>query len=94
MNVSRRFTNFIWLYNQLTTKYPGYIVPPIPEKQAIGRFDSEFLEQRRIGLETCLRRIASHSALSKSSDFKLFLEADDLEGEVGGPHLKFRFFAF
>jgi len=38
MSVSRRFTNFVWLYTQLTSKYPGIIVPPIPEKQALGEF--------------------------------------------------------
>lgn len=82
MNVTRRFTNFVWLYNQLTTKCPGVVVPPIPEKQALGRFESEFVEQRRSALEKCLRRIAAHPVLSRSPDFKLFIEASDLEGEV------------
>ena len=34
--MQRRFNHFVWLYEQLSNAYPGVIVPPIPEKQAIG----------------------------------------------------------
>jgi sorting nexin-1/2 len=34
--VQRRFKEFIWLYQQLLAHNPGVIVPPVPEKHALG----------------------------------------------------------
>jgi len=48
----------------------------------VGRFESEFVEQRRYALEVCLRRIAAHHILSKSVELKMFLECIDLEADV------------
>ena len=33
-SVTRRFRDFDWLHAQLSHKYPGVIVPPLPEKQS------------------------------------------------------------
>ena len=33
-SVTRRFRDFDWLHGQLCLKFPGAIVPPLPEKQA------------------------------------------------------------
>ncbi|CAG8513478.1 9427_t:CDS:10 [Paraglomus occultum] len=74
--VLRRYRDFIWLYNQLTLGNPGVIVPPIPEKHAIGRFQEEFIEHRRQSLEKCLNKIVSHPMLYGDPDLKLFLESD------------------
>ena len=30
--MSRRFSDFEWLYQELINKYGGYIIPAIPEK--------------------------------------------------------------
>ncbi|KAG2212525.1 hypothetical protein INT45_007819 [Circinella minor] len=35
--VARRYRDFLWLYNQLTLGNPGVIVPPVPEKHALGK---------------------------------------------------------
>ncbi|RUP35203.1 hypothetical protein BC936DRAFT_138511 [Jimgerdemannia flammicorona] len=35
--VTRRYRDFLWLYNQLTNGNPGVVVPPVPEKHALGR---------------------------------------------------------
>ncbi len=37
ITVRRRYSDFLWLYNQLTEAHPGIIVPPVPEKHAIGK---------------------------------------------------------
>ncbi|CAG8777381.1 13415_t:CDS:2, partial [Acaulospora morrowiae] len=58
--VLRRYRDFLWLYNQLTSGNPGVIVPPVPGKHAIGRFQDEFVESRRRALERCLNKITSH----------------------------------
>ncbi|EFX01068.1 vacuolar protein sorting-associated protein [Grosmannia clavigera kw1407] len=40
--VNRRYRDFLWLYSQMHANCPGVVVPPPPEKQAMGRFESNF----------------------------------------------------
>ena len=35
-SVSRRYSDFLWLYNQLVERYPGAIIQPLPGKQNLG----------------------------------------------------------
>ncbi|KAF9935410.1 Vacuolar protein sorting-associated protein 5 [Linnemannia zychae] len=80
--VQRRYRDFLWLYNQLTTHNPGVIVPPVSEKHALGRFQDEFVESRRIALERCLRKITAHPMLYGDPDLKIFLESESLVAEI------------
>ncbi|KAF9155042.1 Vacuolar protein sorting-associated protein 5 [Actinomortierella ambigua] len=80
--VQRRYRDFLWLYNQLTAHNPGVFVPPVSEKHALGRFQDEFVESRRIALERCLRKITAHPMLYGDPDLKLFLESDSLVAEI------------
>ncbi|KAL1932274.1 hypothetical protein VTP01DRAFT_9330 [Rhizomucor pusillus] len=79
--VARRYRDFLWLYNQLTLGNPGVIVPPVPEKHALGRFQDEFVESRRIALERCLQKIVSHPMLYGDPDLKVFLESESFNVE-------------
>ncbi|CAO3592236.1 unnamed protein product [Absidia cylindrospora] len=79
--VARRYRDFLWLYNQLTNGNPGVIVPPVPEKHALGRFQDEFVESRRIALERCLRKMVSHPMLYGDPDLKVFLESESFNVE-------------
>ena len=81
-SVQRRFNHFVWLFNELTNANPGIIVPPIPDKQAIGRFDSDLVDTRRIQFERFLQRVFATPALYTSSDLKIFVEADSIEQAV------------
>ena len=45
--VIRRYSDFVWLTTMLHNEYPGAILPPLPEKQAVSRFSPEFVEGRR-----------------------------------------------
>lgn len=76
--VDRRYSDFTWLSNELATDYPGTIIPPLPDKQTVGRFNTEFVEARRRALERFLRRISSHPDLVQSPSFISFLEADEV----------------
>lgn len=71
-NVRRRFKDFIWLYCVLQSHY---IVPPLVEKQLIGRFEREFIERRRKELEVFLQACSSfeHPAM------KMFLSTEDMK---------------
>lgn len=56
-SVIRRYSDFEWLHNRLVFEFPGCIIPPLPEKNALGRFGPEFVEQRRRYLEKFLNSI-------------------------------------
>jgi sorting nexin-1/2 len=76
-SVVRRFNDFAWLHSQLEAKYRGCLIPPVHDKHYMGRFDSDFIDERKRALETFLARIAVHPDLSKSQDVELFLLGDD-----------------
>ncbi|KAK9704533.1 Vacuolar protein sorting-associated protein vps5 [Basidiobolus ranarum] len=82
LSVTRRYRDFLWLYDQLVSSHPGVIIPPVPEKHALGRFQDDFIEARRVALEKCLRKIAAHPKLNNDSDFKFFLESDNFSIEI------------
>jgi sorting nexin-1/2 len=80
--VSRRYRDFLWLYTQLHNNNPGVIIPPPPEKQAVGRFEADFVESRRAALERMLTKSASHPVLQHDGDLKLFLESDAFNVDI------------
>jgi sorting nexin-1/2 len=82
MNVTRRYRDFLWLYNSLHGNNPGVVVPPPPEKQAVGRFDTEFVESRRQALERMLNKIAAHPVLHHDADLKIFLESETFNVDI------------
>ncbi len=51
--VVRRFSHFSWLHQKLTEKHKGCIVPALPEKSAVQKFQMslDFIEQRRRALQ-------------------------------------------
>jgi sorting nexin-1/2 len=80
--VSRRYRDFLWLYTSLHNNNPGVVVPPPPEKQAVGRFDTNFVESRRAALERMLNKIAAHPILQHDGDLKIFLESEAFNVDV------------
>ena len=93
-SVSRRFSDFTRLRKALRTAHPGVIVYPLPEKTVTtSPFHPEFLEQRRIGLDTFVRAVAAHPTLRRSEHLRAFLEdpgggpasAEDPGGGAGAP---------
>lgn len=57
-------------------------MPPPPEKQAVGRFESNFVEARRAALEKMLNKTAAHPTLQHDADLKLFLESEAFNIDV------------
>lgn len=75
--VNRRYTDFRWLYRQLQSNHWGVIIPPPPEKQSVGRFKQDFIENRRFQMERMLRKIVTSPTLQKDPDFLMFLSSTD-----------------
>lgn len=81
-SVLRRYSDFLWLYETLSMNNPGVIVPPVPEKNTFGRFDENFVQQRRLALEKCIQKMANHAVLAKDPDLKFFLESDSFALDI------------
>lgn len=77
-SVHRRYSDFLWLYERLHTDRPGAIVPALPEKQPVGRFNAAFVEERRMYLERWIRRVFVHPELHDCQCVHSFLRADDV----------------
>lgn len=80
--VDRRYSDFIWLVERLEANYPGVIIPPLPPKNALGRFNESFIESRRIALERFMNKVVKHRKLGKSTDLETFVRAPDKQFEV------------
>lgn len=72
--VLRRYKHFDWLHEQLTRKYAAVaIIPPLPGKQASGRFDDDFVTDRMSRLQCWSVRMCRHPLMSSASVFQHFL---------------------
>jgi sorting nexin-1/2 len=81
LSALRRFSDFLWLVEALTSNNPGIVIPPVPDKHTFGRFQEQFIETRRLALERSLTKITSHPVLQLDPDLRLFLESDNFAVE-------------
>uniref|UniRef100_K3WEG7 PX domain-containing protein n=1 Tax=Globisporangium ultimum (strain ATCC 200006 / CBS 805.95 / DAOM BR144) TaxID=431595 RepID=K3WEG7_GLOUD len=77
--VDRRYSDFLWLHEQLSKQCAGFIIPPLPAKVVGILQGPEFLEHRRAGLERFLRKVVQHDELKNTNHFKSFLECSPVE---------------
>jgi len=71
----RRFSDFLWIHDQLVQKYPSSVIPPMPEKSLTGNFAPELMMYRSRELTRFLQRCAAHPLISNDDDFEFFLMA-------------------
>ncbi|XP_056655165.1 sorting nexin-33 [Monodelphis domestica] len=82
--VYRRYKHFDWLYNRLLHKFTVISVPHLPEKQATGRFEEDFIEKRKRRLILWMDHMTSHPVLSQYEGFQHFLSClDDKQWKMG-----------
>ncbi|XP_061451524.1 sorting nexin-33 [Rhineura floridana] len=82
--VYRRYKHFDWLYNRLLHKFTVISVPHLPEKQATGRFEEDFIEKRKRRLILWMDHMTSHPTLSQYEGFQHFLTCgDDKQWKMG-----------
>ena len=85
----RRFTDFLFLFKQLTRDYPQCAVPPLPDKHKLeyvrgDRFGPDFTHRRARSLHRFLNRIALHPVLRRAALLILFLESPDWNQTMRG----------
>lgn len=75
----RRYNDFYVLYEQLTKRWPGIIIPQIPGKSAINSIlekvageDAAFLKERSCYLERFLRKLSKHDFIINGEAFRIF----------------------
>uniref|UniRef100_A0A663N7S6 PX domain-containing protein n=1 Tax=Athene cunicularia TaxID=194338 RepID=A0A663N7S6_ATHCN len=86
--VHRRYKHFDWLYGRLAEKFPVISVPHLPEKQATGRFEEDFISKRRKGLAWWMDHMCSHPVLAQCDAFQHFLtcpSTDEKAWKQGNP---------
>jgi hypothetical protein len=76
-SVVRRYNDFVWLRARLVAAMPHVLVPPLPDKQVMGRFHGDFIQARRRGLAQFMQRVALHRELSVVDATTHFLHHDD-----------------
>lgn len=82
--VYRRYKHFDWLYNRLLHKFTVISVPHLPEKQATGRFEEDFIEKRKRRLILWMNHMTSHPVLSQYEGLEHFLMCtDDKQWKLG-----------
>ena len=71
--VIRRFSDFVWLRGALRDTVPWAIVPCLPEKQQLGRFNNDFVEIRLRALQRWSDKVTASQELAASDPLKKFL---------------------
>ncbi|XP_060090973.1 sorting nexin-33-like [Heteronotia binoei] len=77
--VHRHYKHFDWLYGRLVEKFPVISVPHLPEKQATGRFEEDFISKRRKGLAWWMDHMCSHPVLAQCDAFQHFLTCPSMD---------------
>jgi sorting nexin-8 len=77
-SVERRYSDFVWLVESLTKRYPFRLLPALPPKriQVSGHYlatDELFLERRRRGLERALTALMAHPVLKRDALLNAFM---------------------
>uniref|UniRef100_A0A6B2LQ70 PX domain-containing protein n=1 Tax=Arcella intermedia TaxID=1963864 RepID=A0A6B2LQ70_9EUKA len=84
--VKRRYSDFVWLRNYLTMrmeeKGKKLSIPELPGDSwsswfGPGRFEKEFIEERRVGLDQFMKSVANHPWARFEEGLHKFLEKQD-----------------
>lgn len=78
--VLRRYSDFTWLREELAQWYGDEsVIPPLPRKQFLGRFNETFLDARMHALEHFIAIIVVHPVLHKAEPTQTFFQRCPLD---------------
>lgn len=75
--VRRRYTEFNELRAKLVENWPGFFIPPIPEKKSTGNTDPKFVQQRLHALNHFMERCGRMPHIFYSQELQMFVRATD-----------------
>lgn len=71
--VERRYSDFLWMRNQLQKLFPCVFIPPIPPKKPMALWPTGYLDFRRRELERFLNRLVKKPFVCSSKPFLVFM---------------------
>jgi hypothetical protein len=85
-SVKRRYNEFNELRKKLVENWPGYFIPPIPEKKSTGNTDPEFVKERQHMLNHFMVRCAKMQHIFYSDEMQMFIRftGSDLNKSLSG----------
>ncbi|XP_061112131.1 sorting nexin-16-like [Conger conger] len=78
--VFRRYTDFSRLNSKLKDKFPGFSFSLPPKRWFKDNYDTEFLEERQLGLQVFLQNLVARKDIATSLPVREFLCLDDPPG--------------
>ncbi|KAL6098081.1 snx16 [Pungitius sinensis] len=78
--VFRRYTDFSRLNDKLKEMFPGFRLSLPPKRWFKDNYDSNFLEDRQLGLKTFLQNLVAHKDIANCLAVREFLCLDDPPG--------------
>ncbi|XP_056290393.1 sorting nexin-16 isoform X1 [Pseudoliparis swirei] len=78
--VFRRYTDFSRLNDKLKEMFPGFRLSLPPKRWFKDNYDSDFLEDRLLGLQTFLQNLVAHKDIANCLAVREFLCLDDPPG--------------
>ena len=77
----RRYNEFYLLYDCLSKRWPGIVLPLCPPKKAMGNKDIIFLQERRFYLERFMRKLSQYPFIINGEEFQHFCRPQGLDVE-------------
>lgn len=78
--VFRRYTDFSRLNDKLKDMFPGFRLSLPPKRWFKDNYETEFLEERQLGLQTFLQNLVAHKDIASCVAVREFLCLDDPPG--------------
>lgn len=78
--VFRRYADFSRLNDKLKERFPGFRLALPPKRWFKDNYDSDFLEERQLGLQAFLQNLVAHRDISTCLPVREFLCLDDPPG--------------
>ena len=79
--VRKRYSDFYALRKILRDRWPGFYIPQIPPKKAIGNMESDFIRSRLTHLDNFMKQLGQYTFLVESYEFSLFVRNSGQELE-------------
>lgn len=71
------------LRKALRERWPGYYIPAIPPKKAIGNLETDFVKTRMAHLDMFMKQLGQYSFFIESFEFSCFVKNSGKELEEG-----------